>query len=120
MDDLAIAVNQNEEGLHIVSNAVNERRQHARGKKAVRLERKPIFVAVHRSPEDDTVYYRRLERAEFQLLSALRKGKSLGAAASAALRNGSIPRERYASAVQEWFHNWSAMGWFCAPGKNGA
>jgi len=118
VDDLAIAVNQNEEGLHIVSNAVAERRRRARGKKVIPLRRQPIFLAVHRSPEDNTVYYRRLERPEFLLLLALRDGKSLGAAAAAALRQGSIPRQRYASAVHEWFYNWAALGWFCIPGKN--
>jgi hypothetical protein len=118
VDDLVIAISENEEGLSIVSNAMTERRHHAREKKAVRLRRQPIFLAVHRSQEDNTVYYRRLERAEFFLLTALRDGKSLGAASAVAVRKGPLHPKHCAKAIQAWFHNWAALGWFCTPDKH--
>jgi hypothetical protein len=83
----------------------------------VRLRRQPIYLAVHRSQEDNTVYYRRLERAEFFLLTALRDGKSLGAASAVAVRKGPLHPKHCAKAIQAWFHNWAALGWFCTPDK---
>jgi hypothetical protein len=118
VDDLAIALNENEEGLYIVSNAMAEHRKHARGKKVIRLKKQLIYLAAYRSPENNSVYYRRLDRAEFFLLSLLRDGKSLGAAATVAVRKGSLRPERYAAAIQEWFYNWAALGWFCSPNKH--
>ena len=72
-----------------------------------------IFLAVHR--QENSVYFRRLEREEFAILSALHGGKSLNAAIESALRSSPIAVSDRAAQVEKWFHTWSALGWFCRP-----
>jgi hypothetical protein len=76
-----------------------------------KLKPSPIFLAVHRLDED--VYFRRLDREEFAILSALQAGKSLNAAIESALRSSPIAAADRAAHVEKWFHTWSALGWFC-------
>ena len=83
-----------------------------------KLKPADIFLAVHRF--DDSVYFRRIEPEEFAILSALRKGKPLDRAIETALRKTSIPLEERPAAVQSWFQNWAALGWFCKPDKRAA
>jgi len=64
---------------------------------------KRTFLAVHRL--DNTVYYRRLESNEFQLLSALRKGVPIGKALTAL---HATPAQ-----IQIWFATWTRFGWLC-------
>jgi hypothetical protein len=72
-----------------------------------------ILLAVHRV--DDSVYFRRIEREEFAILSALRDGKLLGKAIETAFRKSRVPAEERAGLVQRWFQNWATLGWFCSP-----
>ncbi|HEY1792015.1 MAG TPA: DNA-binding domain-containing protein [Opitutaceae bacterium] len=67
------------------------------------------LVAVHRL--DNQLYYKRLERPAFLILSALAAGSPLSRAVSASGK-GAGPAE-----VQDWFRAWMALGWFCAPGN---
>ncbi|HMD06785.1 MAG TPA: hypothetical protein VKH63_04575, partial [Candidatus Acidoferrum sp.] len=80
-----------------------------------KLKPSPIFLAVHRLDED--VYFRRLDREEFAILSALHADKSLNAAMNSPLRGSSIALADRAAHVEKWFHTWSALGWFCRPQK---
>jgi hypothetical protein len=66
---------------------------------------------VHRV--DDTVYFRRIDSEEFEILTALRSGKTLGRAVGAAFRNSKLSAEEQAAAVQDWFRREAALGWFC-------
>jgi hypothetical protein len=68
-------------------------------------------LAVHRLDED--VYFRRLAREEFEILSQLHAGKSLDAAIGAALRRSQLSAEERTANVENWFRTWSALGWFC-------
>jgi hypothetical protein len=75
------------------------------------LEPKQIFLVVHQV--DSCVYFRRIEREEFALLSALRNGKTVKHAIELALQHCSIPefdRERY---LRHRFQTWATLGWFC-------
>jgi hypothetical protein len=60
---------------------------------------------VHRV--DSRLYYKRLDRAAFKILVALREGATLTRAIAAAGR-GVKPAH-----VQEWFAAWMELGWFC-------
>ena len=79
-----------------------------------RLKPSTIFLAVHRL--DDSVYFRRLEREEFQILKELRAGKTLSRAIASALRKSSIAPEDRPAQIQSWFQTWSTLGWFCRAG----
>ncbi len=80
-----------------------------------KLKSAEIYLVVHRV--DYSVYFRRVDREEFLILSALRQGKPLGKAIDIAFRKSSIAPEERASKVQEWFQNWAALGWFCRTEK---
>lgn len=76
------------------------------------LRRKPTWLAAHRV--DFSVYYRRLEREEFQILAAIREGRALGNAIEAGFSESRMSELRRARRVREWFANWAELGWICA------
>jgi len=95
------------------SNAFNERHKRKRVLAVARLKPAEIFLAVHRM--ESSVYFRRLEREEFAILSALRDGKPLDRAVDSGFRKSSTAPAERPSKVQEWFRNWATLGWFCRP-----
>jgi Putative DNA-binding domain len=111
VDDLLLEVRKEDEDTDFASNAFQERHKRKRVQAVAKLKPAKIFLAVHRV--DDSVYFRRIEREEFVILSALRDGKPLGRAIEAAFRTSRLLAEERAASVQEWFQNWSALGWFC-------
>ncbi len=77
------------------------------------MRRQPTWLAAHRV--DYSVYYRRLEREEFQMLAAIREGLPLGKAIEAGFTGSHIGEARRAERVHEWFANWAELDWICAP-----
>jgi hypothetical protein len=80
--------------------------------KLPRIRRKPAWLAAHRV--EFSVYYLRLEREAFLLLSALNQGKTLAEAIEAGFASSRIPPEQRASRLQELFKQWAELGWICA------
>jgi hypothetical protein len=111
VDDLLLEVRKEDEDTDFASNAFQERHKRKRVQAVAKLKPGDIFLAVHRV--DDSVYFRRIEREEFVILSALRDGKALGRAIEAAFRKSRVPAAEHAGLVQRWFQNWAALGWFC-------
>lgn len=111
VDDLLLEVRKNTEELSVASNAFSERHKTKRVAAVARMKPSAIFLAVHRMGEE--VYFRRLEREEFAILSLLRKGQSLNAAIAAGLRDSAAPADTRPLLVQKWFQTWSTLGWFC-------
>jgi hypothetical protein len=109
VDDLLIRVRRELEGTDIVSNAVTER-VHSRSRRRVLPKPEHIFLAVHRA--DNTVYFKRIDKEAFAILSALRDGKTLSDAVDVVDWSGRNLGEAMAE-VQKWFAHWSAQGWFC-------
>ncbi len=116
VDDLLLEVRKDSDDLDVASNTFNERHKRKRVSAVAKLKPSPIFLAVHRLNED--VYFRRLDREEFAILSALHAGKPLNAAIESALRNSPIAAADRAAHVEKWFHTWSALGWFCGLEKS--
>jgi hypothetical protein len=110
-DDLLLDVRKNSEEISVASNAFSERRKTRRVKAVASMKPSSIFLAVHRMEEE--VYFRRLEREEFEILSLLREGKPLNAAIESALRQSETPADAQPLLVQKWFQTWSTLGWFC-------
>jgi len=110
VDDLLLAVRKDAEDVSVASNAMNERHKTKRVKAVAGMKPNPIFLAVHRLGEE--VYFRRLEREEFAILSFLRDGKSLNAAIDAGLRRSNTPVTERPLLIQKWFQTWSTLGWF--------
>jgi hypothetical protein len=81
--------------------------------KLPKLRRKPTWLASHRV--DLRVYYRRLEREEFQTLMAIRSGLPLGEALEAGFLGSSLNAARKPQKLRQWFANWAELGWLCPP-----
>ena len=111
VDDLLLDVRKEDEDTDFASNAFQERHKRKRVQAVAKLKPANIFLAVHRM--DDSVYFRRIAREEFIILSRLRDGKSLGQAMDAAFRKSPVAPTERADLVRQWFHNWAALGWFC-------
>ena len=110
VDVLVLAVHRQTGPSNIMSNAISERRPTS---EAVlpEMTRQDVYLAVHRY--DNSVYYRRIDREAFQLLSSLQSGSSLGSALEAAFEVGVHTKEDQATKIQECFAHAAELGWFC-------
>jgi hypothetical protein len=115
VDKLVLAVRRDTGPSDIVSNATSEHRQTS---EAVlpEMARQDVYLAVHRY--DNSVYYRRIDREAFQLLSALQSGSSLGSALEAAFEGGTYTVEDQTVRIQEYFAHAAELGWFCIATPN--
>jgi hypothetical protein len=113
VDDLLLEIKKDDNDADFASNAVAERRKQAKVRAVEGLQSKRVFLVVHRI--DFSVYFRRIEREEYAMLSALRAGKSITAAIELAFRNSSISQFNRARYVRHCFETWAALGWFCEP-----
>jgi hypothetical protein len=77
------------------------------------LRRKPTWVAAHRV--ENSVYYKRLAREEFQTLSAIRRGLTFAEALEAGFAHSRARDAHRADLVRDMFANWAELGWVCAP-----
>jgi hypothetical protein len=80
VDDLLLEVRKEDNDTDFASNTFTEHRKRKRVRAVAKLKPAQIFLAVHRI--DNCVYFRRLGREEFFILTALRQGKTLSAAVS--------------------------------------
>jgi hypothetical protein len=109
VDDLLLAV-KHDAPADVASNAMQERQKRKKVSAVARLKPAPVYLAVHRL--ENTVYFRRLEREEFALLSALQKGRTLERAVLAAFHSSKIPPHERAPNASAWFQNWASLSWF--------
>ena len=109
VDDLLLKVRK-EEDTAFASNAFTERRKRKHVSAVARLRPAPIFLAVHR--HDESVYFRRLDREEFDTLVALRDGKTLKRSVESSMRRSSLPIAERPETIQLWFQTWASLGWF--------
>jgi hypothetical protein len=113
VDDLLLEVKHGDGTSDFASNAVQERRKRSKVRAVAKLQPAQIFLAVHRL--EYSVYFRRIEREEFALLSALRRGKTVERSIELAFRKSSVPAADRAAFVQHSFQTWATLGWFCRP-----
>jgi hypothetical protein len=112
VDSLVLAVKKHTPETEIVSNAANRRVARSR-RRLPRMKQERVWLAVHRF--DDSVYYRRIDRETFLLLSALRSGASLSEAVTLAFNKTKLDAEKQADVLRESFAHASQLGWFCTP-----
>ena len=105
VDDYVIAVKRRDALRAEASNATTSARHAARVRKVPPPRRERIWMAVHRA--DNRLYYKRLDRPAFQILTSLRDGATLDRAVAAAGRGVT------ADQVQGWFALWAQLGWLC-------
>lgn len=110
VDDLLLDIKKHDNGADFASNAISERRKRAKVHTVAALQPKMIFLVVHRM--DFSVYFRRIEREQYTMLSALRAGKSITTAVELAFKNSSIHELNRAGYIRHSFQTWAALGWF--------
>ncbi|MDE1161965.1 MAG: putative DNA-binding domain-containing protein [Acidobacteriaceae bacterium] len=110
VDELVLAVHQKEPPSEVASNAVVERKEKTR-MKLPPMRRKAIYLAVHRY--DGSIYYRRIEREAFLLLSSLQQKKTLGEAIELAFVDSRLSEAKQAAVIQACFAHAAQLGWFC-------
>lgn len=110
VDELVLAVHKDKPASDIMSNAVSG--HHRNDHVALPLmEPRETLLAVHRF--ENTVYYRRLERETFKLLSSLQSGEPIGVALDFAFRDSELSVEEQMAKIQECFAHAAHLGWFC-------
>ena len=113
VDDLLVAIRKDSSEAGMASNAVSERRKQTRVRKVARQKPQAIYLVVHRV--EYSVYFKRLEPEAFTFLKALREGKTLSDAVVLAFQRSDVHESNLLGIVQNWFENWSTLGWFCRP-----
>jgi hypothetical protein len=109
LDEYMVALKKTGALRREASNAAERNLNAARRKKIPPPKRKKVCLAVHR--HNESVYYKRLEPEAFQILAALQRGATLGAACARAAKSAA-GKAALASRLKEWFRSWSALGWF--------
>ena len=112
VDSLVLAVKKHVPETEIVSSAASRRESQNRPKLTM-MKRERVWLAVHRF--DNSVYYRRIGREAFLLLSALRSGASVSEAVTLAFETTKLNTEEQATVLRESFAHASELGWFCTP-----
>jgi hypothetical protein len=102
LDDFILAIKR-QDLRGEASNAMAGKRTRHSQKRISRPRRKRVFVAVYR--QNNMLYYKRMEAAEYAIISALRDGKTVARACEAA--SGRPER------IGKWFGHWAQLGWFC-------
>ncbi|MGD0548639.1 MAG: DNA-binding domain-containing protein [Terracidiphilus sp.] len=116
VDDLVLDVHRRRLRVEAASQASN--RQAGSGSHSSlpitlpQMARCDIWMAVHR--HNLVVYYKRLAREEYELLTALSNGSSLGNALEAVFPHPAITPGEQTASVSEWFGNWAELGWLCS------
>src|SRR5215467_8426794 len=111
VDSLVLDIKKFNDDTEFLSNTFREQKKRNKVQAVGRLKPKTIHLVVHRV--DHAVYFRRVGPAEFGLLTAIQKGKTLGQAVSSVFgKRAADPAQ-----VTRWFQNWANLGWFCAAAK---
>jgi hypothetical protein len=111
VDEIVLAVHKDRPVTDIVSNAATERKE-SKAIRVPKLKRSPTFLAVHRF--QDSVYYRRIDREAFLLLSAIKEGAPITSVVETAMRASKLPAPVQAAKIREYFAHASELGWFTA------
>src|SRR5260370_6340776 len=102
VDDLALEVREDNDAADFASNTLADHRQSVKVRAVAVLEPKQIFLVVHRI--DFSVHFRRIDREQYALLSALRAGQTTDRAIQLAFLRTSIPQLDPTGDVRICFH----------------
>lgn len=110
VDDLIIDIRSESGSSDSSSNNASIARKRKRARHVAEMEPEEIYLAVHR--HENSVYYKRLSREDYLLLSALMAGEPIGKAIDTALAGSALPEAEHAAFLQAAFQTWSSLGWF--------
>ncbi len=110
VEDLLIELRSESGSSDSSSNNASAARKTRRVRRVAALEPEKIFLAVHR--HQNSVYYKRLEREDYRLLTSLLSGVAIGHAIDSAFEDSAIAEEARGHWLQQVFASWSSLGWF--------
>jgi hypothetical protein len=110
VDDLIIDVRSESGSSDSSSNNASIARKRRTVHRVAKMEPEEIYLAVHR--HDNSVYYKRLGREDYRLLSAFIAGEAIGQAIDTAFEGSVIPEDERVPFLQSAFQTWSSLGWF--------
>ena len=110
VDDLLIELQSESGSSDSSSNNASAERKTKHVRRVAMLEPEEIYLAVHR--QENSVYYKRLEREEFRLLRALLQGETISEAIDTALAGSTMTEDERGAFLQQAFAGWVQMGWF--------
>ena len=110
VDDLIIDLRSESGSSDASSNNASISRKHRKVRHVAAMQAENIFLSLHRY--DNSVYYKRLNREDYRLLSALIAGEPIGKAIAMAFEGSAIPEEERPKFLQSAFQSWSSLGWF--------
>jgi hypothetical protein len=113
VDDLLLHVRGLNAKSETVSNAVLKFPHKARIRRSSLPRAGKVYLAVYRLHA--AVYFKRLTRDGFSLLQALGEGQPLEKAIEVALLRSRRRIDHIGPQLQEWFKDWSSLGWFAKP-----
>lgn len=113
VDDLLLHLRGVNVKSETVSNAVLNFPHKARIRRSSLPRPGKVYLAVYRLHA--AVYFKRLTRDGFALLRALGEGRSVETAIEVALVRPGRRLDRIGPRLQEWFQDWSSLGWFAQP-----
>jgi len=111
VDDLVLKVHQGRRSW-IATNSTGEETRHPTDEEIPEVQPCDTWLAVH--PFDLSVYYKRLEWEEYEMLTALANGLSLGTALETAFLHAELDPDEQSARVRDWFSNWTELGWLCS------
>jgi hypothetical protein len=110
VDELVLAVHKETPPSEVMSNAVSEHKRRSMPRLPA-MRRSAVYLAVHRF--ENSVYYRRIDREAFLLLSALQQQSTLGEAIETAFADSKFSAEQQLEKIQQYFAHAAELGWFC-------
>lgn len=116
VDDLLIEIQSDGGSSDSSSNNASAARKTKHVRRVAMLEPEEIFLALHR--QENSVYYKRLQREDFRLLRSLLKGDTISEAIETALEGSSLPEEQHGAFLQQAFASWVQLGWFTRQTSN--
>jgi len=110
VEDLLIELRHEAGSSDSSSNNASAARKTRQVRRVAMLPQQQIFLAVHH--HQNSVYYKRLERADYRLLQSLLSGAPIGQAIDFAFEDSVIPEDARGPWLQQIFASWSTLGWF--------
>ncbi len=110
VDDLLIELQSNGGSSDSSSNNASAERKTKHVRRVAMLVPEEIYLAVHR--QENSVYYKRLGREEFDLLRAMLHGATISQAIEKALEGSTMTEEERGVFLQQAFAGWVQLGWF--------
>jgi Putative DNA-binding domain len=110
VDEFLVQIKRAQRLRDEASNAMEAHTAHTRRRLKGRLKPAKVFLAVHR--HKDTVYYKRLEKDAFCVLSGFRKNATI---AEACQQLGAVEGDPadLGGKIKLWFQSWASLGWLC-------